>query len=99
MVDNSEQISKELRDYAIKSIKRKRDFKQFVAVYIVVNTMLSVIWFLTTPNEYFWPVWVMFGMGIALVFSYIDAYIKPGAKPITDEDIAAELSKLNRKNG
>jgi hypothetical protein len=37
-----------------------------LASFIVVNTICIVIWALTDPGGYFWPVWVLLGTGIAL---------------------------------
>lgn len=41
--------------------------KVHVAVYLSVITFLCVIWFLTTPFGYFWPVWPAVGWGLAVV--------------------------------
>jgi FtsH-binding integral membrane protein len=86
-----------LRDYAKKSLKKKAEFKQYLWVYLAVSLLTSAIWFLTTPEDYFWPVWVIFGMGIGAVFAGIDAYGSFGKKPITESDIDAEVERLKRK--
>jgi hypothetical protein len=37
-----------------------------LGAYLSVNVMLIVIWLLTTPGGYFWPMWPMMGWGIGL---------------------------------
>ncbi|MCF8547973.1 MAG: 2TM domain-containing protein [Pontimonas sp.] len=57
-----------------------------------MSGIVTVVWFLTSPNGYFWPVWVMFGMGIGAVFAGWDAYSK---KPVmSDAAIDTEMKKL-----
>lgn len=84
---------KELREAAVESLKRKRGFKQYVLVYVLVNAGLVVAWALTEPRVYFWPIWPLFGMTIALVVSGWNAY-GGGSRPITDKQIDDEVKKL-----
>ena len=86
-----------LLELAKKSLKNKRDAKEFLIVTLAVNAILIVIWWFTTPTGYFWPMWVMFGMGIGVMFAYLDAYTDIGAKPITDDDIRAEAEKMRER--
>ncbi|CAB4579699.1 MAG: 2TM domain-containing protein [Pontimonas sp.] len=81
-----------LREAAIKSLKKKAEFRQYLWVWAAVSGIVTVVWFLTSPNGYFWPVWVMFGMGIGAVFAGWDAYSK---KPVmSDAAIDTEMKKL-----
>jgi len=51
----------ELRDQAVKSLKRKRRFVQSVIVYVTVNGVLWLIWLLTDRSKdgYIpWPAWI-----------------------------------------
>jgi hypothetical protein len=81
-----------LREAAIKSLKKKAEFRQYLLVWAAVSAIVTVVWFLTSPNGYFWPVWVMFGMGIGAVFAGWDAYSK---KPVmSDAAIDTEMKKL-----
>lgn len=86
-----------LRDYAAKSLKKKQDFKQYLWTWLAVSILVSGIWFVTSPEGYFWPTWVIFGMGIGALFSGLDAYGRLSAKPITDADIDAEVERLKRR--
>lgn len=86
-----------LFEQAKKSLKKKRDAKEFLIVTIAVNAILIGVWWFTTPTGYFWPIWVLFGMGIGVMFAYLDAYTVIGAKPITDDEIRAEAEKMQKR--
>ena len=88
----------ELRKHAAKLLKKREDFKQYLWVYLVVTAITSGVWFFTTPTGYFWPIWVIFGMGIGAVFAGLDALGKLSNKPITEADIDAEVERLKRKS-
>ncbi len=87
----------ELRVIAKKRLKKQADFKQYLWVWAGVSVLLTVIWFLTSPGEYFWPIWAIFGMGVGALFSGIDAYGK-NPKVITDSDIDAEVAKMKKNS-
>lgn len=86
-----------LREFARKQLKKKQDFKQYLWTYAGVSALVSGIWFVTTPTGYFWPIWVIFGMGVGALFAGLDAYGKLSEKPITDADVDAEVERLRRK--
>ncbi|MEN9967186.1 MAG: hypothetical protein RL036_419 [Actinomycetota bacterium] len=85
----------QIREIAKKSIKKKRDAWQFLVVTIVVNSGLSVIW-ASTGAGYFWPVWVIFGMGIGVVLAFADAYIPSFKSQISESQIDAEVERLKK---
>jgi hypothetical protein len=35
--------------------------------YVLVNAFLVVIYYLTTPKGYFWPIWPLLGWGLGLL--------------------------------
>jgi hypothetical protein len=43
-----------------------KPFRAHAISYLLVMAMLVVIWALTSPGGYFWPVWPMLGWGIGL---------------------------------
>lgn len=83
----------ELRDVARKQLKKRAGFKQYLWVWLAVSVLLTGVWFLTSPGQYFWPIWAIFGMGIGALFSGIDAYSK-NPKVISDQDIDKEVQRL-----
>jgi hypothetical protein len=74
-------------------LKRQHAFKQFLAICIGINTLLTLIWFLTTPFGYFWPIWPMLGMSIPAVILWWSAY-GPPPREITEADIDAEIHRI-----
>ncbi|PTW91314.1 2TM domain-containing protein [Microbacteriaceae bacterium MWH-Ta3] len=92
MTDTTDEV---LRAAALKSLKKKRDFVQFLWVWLAVSLITNAIYFIATPGSGYWPIWQMLGMGIAAFFVWMDAYGRAFNKPITDDDIAAEMRKLS----
>jgi uncharacterized ion transporter superfamily protein YfcC len=79
----------ERREAAVKRVKAKRDFRNHLAVYVVVNSFLVVIWALSGAG-YFWPIWAIVGWGIGLAFNAWNVYFE---KPISEEEIRREMDK------
>ena len=50
--------SADLRERALRQLKKKRDFYGHVLVYVLVNTTLVVVWALTS-HGFFWPIFPM----------------------------------------
>jgi uncharacterized membrane protein len=80
----------ELREAAIRSLRKKRDFRTHLLAYFLVNGMLIVIW-AVTGADFFWPVFPLAGWGIAVVFNAWDVYGRP---PITEQEIQREQERL-----
>ena len=66
----------ELREQAVKRLKKRRDFYGHILVYVLVNAFLVVIWALTSgPGSFFWPVFILVGWGIGVVMNAWDVYV------------------------
>ncbi|HEY2802392.1 MAG TPA: 2TM domain-containing protein, partial [Actinomycetota bacterium] len=63
----TEQIreDEELRDLALRRIKRRSDFKAHLFAYVVVNGFVVAIWALA-GSGFFWPIFPMLGWGIGV---------------------------------
>ena len=82
-----------LHDKAIRQLKKQRDFRSHLLVYILVNTSLVVIWLLTDPDGFFWPVFPIAAWGIGVIMNAWDVY---GRQEITEEDIHREMEHLSK---
>ncbi|MDH6532675.1 hypothetical protein M2119_000912 [Aurantimicrobium minutum] len=87
----------ELRVIAKKRLKKQADFKRYLWTWLGVSALTSAIWLITSPGEYFWPIWVIFGMGVGALFSGIEAYGKTPTV-ITESDVDAEVERLKKKD-
>jgi hypothetical protein len=76
------------RQWAIKRVRAKRAFWLHLLVYILVNTLLVVVWAASTA-DYFWPVWPMLGWGIGLVAHAVTVFLTP--MDVSEERIDREL--------
>ena len=81
----------DLRKVAIVQLRKKREFWQHATAYVVVNLALNLIWFLTTPGGFYWPMFPLLGWGIGIVFHALDAYSP--AMP-TERKIEREMKRL-----
>jgi hypothetical protein len=80
----------DLRQEAIRSLKKKRDFRSHLVTYVLVNALLVVIWAVTSGG-FFWPIFPIVGWGIGVAFNAWDAH---GRRPISEEQIRREQERL-----
>jgi hypothetical protein len=76
--------------------KRRADFQNSLIGFVITTGICWVIWYLTIGRHGFnthtpWPLWVMLGLGIGLVFKFMKAYK-------TDKDTIAEREYEKLKN-
>ncbi len=88
----AEEVDDQVREIALKRLKAKRSFSGLLVTSAAVITLVVVIWALG-GGGYFWPIWVVFGLGIALVTSGWQAYGST-SKPITEDQIQEEMERL-----
>jgi len=82
-------VPEDVRSRALASLKKKSEFRAHLLAYVLINGASVVIWAMT-GGAFFWPVFVMLGWGIGLVFHAWDAY---GRGP-TEEQIRREIEKM-----
>jgi hypothetical protein len=85
-VDSPEQA----RELAIQRLKIKQDFKGLVGGGLLAVVIVVVIWALG-EGGYFWPVWVMLGVAIAIVSQGWKAY--GPSNRITEADVQREMGR------
>ena len=81
------------RDRAVTRLKKRRDFRGHLLVYVLVNTFLVVIWTVTDAHGFFWPVFPIVGWGIGVVMNAWDVY---GAQDFSEEQIHRQMQRMER---
>lgn len=79
------------RDAARQRIEKRRELASHAVAFVVMNGAFIGIWALT--GGYFWPAWVLGLWGAGLVLHAWDALAR---RPVTDEDVDAELNRRHR---
>lgn len=80
----------DLREEAVSRLKKKRDFRAHVFMYVAVNAMLVVIW-AVTGSGFFWPIFPILGWGVGVAANAWDVF---GRKPISEDEIRRETERL-----
>jgi hypothetical protein len=81
------------RDEAVARIKAKRAFMLNLAVYVVVNAVLVLIWFATRGDgDPFWPIWPIGFWGIGVLGQAWHAY-RPVPRAISTAAIEREMRR------
>jgi hypothetical protein len=80
------------RDRAVEQLKKRRDFRGHLLVYVLVNAFLVVIWAITGDHGFFWPVFVIGAWGIGVVMNAWDVYWR---RDITEADVQREMRREN----
>ncbi len=80
-----------LRERAVKRLKKQRDFRGHLLVYVLVNAFLVTIWAMTNFHGFFWPVFPIVGWGIGVVMNAWDAY---GREDFDEARIRREMDRL-----
>jgi len=77
------------RQQAIQRLHQRRGFLNYVIGAIVISLFMVVIWALTGRGD-FWPIWVMGGFAIGLIFYGVNLAMN---KPLTEDQIQREMQK------
>jgi hypothetical protein len=91
------EAAEDLRETAIKQIKKRRDFRSHLVIYLLVNLLLWGIWVVGGIADGFgfpWPVFVTGGWGVGLLINAWDTY---GTSPITEQEVQAEIERLKER--
>jgi 2TM domain len=83
-----------LREQALDRLKKRRDFKAHLLVYILVNLGIWGIWAViaaSSGGSWPWPVFLTLFWGIGLVMNAWDVYFR---RPITEQELEREIDRL-----
>ncbi|MDD7939591.1 2TM domain-containing protein [Actinomycetospora lutea] len=81
----------ELRVRAVTRLRKRADFRTHVLVYLLVNTMLVIMWVVIGTTMFFWPIFPILGWGVGLAANAWDVY-RPD--PVTEDRIRREMGRL-----
>jgi 2TM domain len=84
----------ELRERAIKRLKKRRDFYGHLLVYALVNGFLVAIWAVSDLHGFFWPIFPILGWGVAVVLNAWDAY---RTDQFSEEQIQREIEHQQQR--
>ena len=77
------------RGQAVRRLKNQHDFRGHLLAYLLVNTVLVVIW-ATTSAGFFWPAFVITPWGIAVAMNAWDVY---GRRVLSVDAIQHEMER------
>lgn len=80
------------REQAVDRLKKRRDFRGHVLIYVLVNAFLVAIWAITNLGGFFWPIFIIGGWGIGLVMNAWDVYWR---RDISEEEIRREEGRMS----
>ena len=83
----------ELRDLATKRLKARTDFYHYLLIWLAVSILVTAVWAMTNLGGYFWPGWVIGGMGIAALFQAISVF-GPARGIYSDDKVTQEMNRL-----
>jgi hypothetical protein len=88
-MSNYEDRPEDARARAVRSLKKKAEFRNHLLAYVVVNAAIVIVWVMT-GSGFFWPMFPILGWGIGLLFHAQDVY---GRQEITEADIRREMER------
>jgi hypothetical protein len=83
-----------LREQALRSLKKRRDFKTHAFVFTTINLLIWTIWAVigVASDTWFpWPVFITCGWGMGLAANAWDVYVRG---PITESELQHEMERL-----
>jgi 2TM domain-containing protein len=87
------QAEDEVRQAAISRLRKKREFMSHLTVYVSVNLLINVVWWMTGPESFYWPVFPVLFWGIGVVMHAWDTYSP--AMP-SEAQIDKEIRRIRR---
>jgi hypothetical protein len=81
----------ELHELAVERLEKRADFWPHLLAYVLVNLTLVVVWFLTSSDVIFWPLFPILGWGIGVAFHAWDVF----RAPVSEARIQREMERLS----
>ena len=87
----------QIYEQAKKRVEEKKGFFQHLAVYIVVNTMLVLIWAFADGGGFPWFIFPLGGWGIGILFHFLGVFVFGGRSDRAA--VEKEAEKIRREQG
>ena len=87
----------EIYAQARKRVEEKKGFFTHLAVYVIVNAMLILIWAFAAGGGYPWFVWPLGGWGIGLVMHFLTVFVFSKRSNWERREIAKEVERLKQE--
>jgi phosphate/sulfate permease len=87
----------EIYQRARKRVEEKKGFFSHLAVYVVVNAVLVLIWAFTSRG-YPWFVWPLGGWGIGLVFHFLGVFLFSKETNWERNEIEKEAERIRKSS-
>ncbi len=88
---------KELYEAAKKRVEEKKGFFIHLAVYIIVNTMLVLLWAFPSGGGYPWFLFPLGGWGIGITFHFLGVFVFSGKSDWERRAVAREIEKMRNE--
>ncbi len=85
----------EIYRLAMLRVEEKKGFIVDLISYIVINTLLVVIWAVTWRG-YPWFIWPMMGWGVGVVFHFLGVFVFNHPTGWEKRELEKEMDKLRR---
>jgi len=90
---HTEETDRTLMKLAKKRVDAKKGFIWHIASYVLVNSFLILIYFITSAFGYFWPIWPITGWGLGLALHGVSVMIS--LSDVTGRDwVTQEYNRL-----
>jgi hypothetical protein len=87
----------EIYQRARKRVEEKKGFFSHLAIYVVVNAVLILIWAFTSRG-YPWFVWPLGGWGIGLVFHFLGVFLFSKETNWERNEIEKEAERIRKSS-
>lgn len=82
----------DLRDRAVRRLRKQLEFRTHLPIYLAVNAMLIAVWAWSGAG-FFWPIFPLVFWGIGVAAHWYEAF---GPEMLTEERIRREMDRLRR---
>jgi len=87
----------EIYAQARKRVEEKKGFFAHLTVYVLVNTMMILVWVFLARSSHPWFVWTLGGWGVGLVLHYLSVFVFSRRGGWENRELAREIDRIKRE--